>query len=134
MPGLLAAAVGMLLLTGLTAGTADVFVRYLVPAMVLTGLGLGCVITPTAALATAGMRGHDVGAASAAYNASQQLGAALGTALLNALAASAGAAYLAAHRAAPPDAAVVHGYTTALAVAAGVLLAAACISVPVVRR
>lgn len=134
VPGLLAAAAGMLLLTGLTAGTADVFVRYLVPSMVLTGLGLGCVIAPTAALATEGMRGHDVGAASAAYNAAQQLGAALGTALLNTLAAGAGAAYLAAHRGAPPDAAVVHGYTTALAVAAGVLLVAACLSVPLVRR
>lgn len=134
VPGLLAAAAGMLLLTGLTAGTSDVFVRYLVPSMVLTGLGLGCVITPTAALATEGMRGHDVGAASAAYNAAQQLGAALGTALLNTLAASAGAAYRAAHRDAVPDAAVVHGYTTALAVAGGVLLVAACLSVPLVRR
>lgn len=126
VPGLLAAAAGMLLLTGLPLDGTDVFVRYLVPAMVLTGLGLGIVMPPTAALATEGMRGHEIGAASAAYNAAQQLGAALGTALLNTLAAGAGAAYLAAHRQASPDAAAVHGYTTALAVAAGVLVVAAC--------
>ncbi|WP_218040088.1 MFS transporter [Actinomadura sp. WMMB 499] len=128
IPGLLAAATGMLVLTGLPADGTDMFVRYLVPAMALTGLGLGCVMPPTAALATEGMRGHDIGAASAAYNAAQQLGAALGTALLNTLAASAGAAYLAARHDASPDAVAVHGYTTALAVAAGVLLAAASLT------
>nr|WP_262401952.1 MFS transporter [Actinomadura sp. CNU-125] len=134
VPGLLAAAAGMLLLTGLPPDDTDVFVRYLVPAMVLTGLGLGCVMPPTAALATEGMRGHDIGAAAAAYNAAQQLGAALGTALLNTLAASAGAAYLAAHRSAAPDAVAVHGYTTALAVAAAVLAVAGCLTAALILR
>ncbi|MFB4296718.1 MFS transporter [Actinomadura sp. NTSP31] len=136
VPGLLTAAAGMLILTRLTAGSSDVFALYLVPALVLTGLGLGCVMPPTAGLATEGMRGHDIGAASAAYNAAQQLGAALGTALLNTLAASAAATYLASHRTAPANAAAVHGYTTALTVAFAILLAAACLTalLTMVRR
>ncbi|TDC89918.1 MFS transporter [Actinomadura sp. 7K507] len=128
VPGLLAAAAGMLLLTRLTADTTGVFSFYLVPALMLTGLGLGCVMPPTASLATAGTQGHDIGAASAAYNAAQQLGAALGTALFNTLAASAGAAFLAAHPNALPDASVVHGYTVALTVAFALLVAAACLT------
>ncbi|WP_089313169.1 MFS transporter [Actinomadura mexicana] len=132
VPGLLTAAAGMLILTRLSAGGTDVFAFSLLPALVLTGLGLGCVMPPTAALATEGMRRHDIGAASAAYNAAQQLGAALGTALLNTLAASATSAYLASRPHPRPDAAVVHGYTTALTVAFVVLLAAACLTLPLV--
>ncbi|QUH03550.1 MFS transporter [Saccharopolyspora erythraea] len=128
VPGLLAAAAGMLVLTRLTADTTHVLAGYLLPALVLTGLGLGCVMPPTASLATAGMAGHDVGAASAAYNAAQQLGAALGTALLNTLAAGATAAHLASDRHALPAAATVSGYTTALTVAAAILLVAACLT------
>ncbi|WP_329518815.1 MFS transporter [Spirillospora sp. NBC_01491] len=127
VPGLLSAAAGMLVLTRLTAHSTDVLPVYLAPAMALTGLGLGCVIPPTAALATAGMRHHDIGAASAAYNAAQQLGAALGTALLNTVAASATAAYLASRRATPAEGSV-HGYATALTVAFGILAAAACVT------
>ncbi|SDM97143.1 MFS transporter [Allokutzneria albata] len=55
---------------------------------------LGLVMPPTASLATAGLRGHDIGAASAAYNAAQQLGAALGTALLNTAAPAVGGCVL----------------------------------------
>ncbi len=132
LPGLLAAASGMVILTRLTAESTDVLPLYLTPALLLTGLGLGCVLPPTAGLATAGMRGHDIGAASAAYNASQQLGAALGTALLNTVAASATASYLVSDR--DTTAASVHGYTTALTVAFGILLAATLVTAPLLAR
>ncbi|MBB5934182.1 MFS transporter [Streptomyces zagrosensis] len=128
LPGLIAAAAGMLILTRLTAESTDVLPLYLVPALILTGLGLGCVMPPTASLATADMQWHEIGAASAAYNAAQQLGAALGTALLNTVAASAAASYLTRSGHPTPTAATVHGYTTALTVAFGILLAAACIA------
>jgi glycerol uptake facilitator-like aquaporin len=62
------------------------------------------------------------------FNAAQQLGAVLGSALLNALAAGATATYLATHRNAPADAATVHCYTTALTVAFVVLIAAALLT------
>ncbi|MFI8873124.1 MFS transporter [Streptomyces sp. NPDC055243] len=133
VPGLLAAAAGMFLLTRLTAQSTDVFPLYLVPALILTGLGLGCVLPPTASLATADVPPRDIGAAAAAYNASQQLGAALGTALLNTVAASATASYLASTAAATPTAASVHGYTTALTVAFGILLAAAGVTAALLR-
>lgn len=134
VPGLLCAAAGMFLLTRLTSQSTDVFPLYLVPALILTGLGLGCVLPPTASLATADMPPHDIGAAAAAYNASQQLGAALGTALLNTVAASATASYLASTADATPTAASVHGYTTALMVAFVILLAAACVTAALLRR
>ncbi len=130
VPGLIAAAAGMLILTGLTAQSANVLPVYLVPAMLLTGLGLGCVIPPTAGLATAGMRGHDIGAASATYNAAQQLGAALGIALLNTIATSATAAYVSTAGPSDPGEASVHGYTTALTVALGILITAAIVTTP----
>ncbi|QFU87212.1 MFS transporter [Amycolatopsis sp. YIM 10] len=119
VPGLLAAAAGMFVLTWLDDPSTG-----LVPALLLTGLGLGCVLPPTASLATAGMRGHDIGAASAAYNAAQQLGAALGVGLLNTIAGAATTSRT-------PDA-LVHGYTTALTVALGILLAAACAAGPLI--
>ncbi|TGB11614.1 MFS transporter [Streptomyces sp. MZ04] len=134
LPGLLAAAAGMFVLTRLTAESTHVLPAYLLPALVLTGLGLGCVIPPTASLATAGMRPQDIGAAAAAYNASQQLGAALGTALLNTVAASAAASYLASRGGATPTSASVHGYAVALTVAFGILVAAACVTAPLIAR
>ncbi|MCX4669230.1 MFS transporter [Streptomyces sp. NBC_01381] len=134
LPGLLAAAAGMFVLTRLTAQSTHVLPAYLLPALILTGLGLGCVMPPTASLATAGMRPQDIGAAAAAYNASQQLGAALGTALLNTVAASAAAAHLASRADATPTAASVHGYAVALTVAFGILVAAACVTAPLIVR
>ncbi|MFD3842385.1 MFS transporter [Streptomyces sp. NPDC058642] len=132
LPGLLAAAGGIFLLTRLTPQSTEIFGLYLVPALLLTGLGLGLVMPPTASLATADMDWQDIGAASAAYNAGQQLGAALGTALFNTLAASAAASYLAAHPQAAAGAGAVRGYTTALAAAAGILLVATLITAPLV--
>ncbi|MGX7760234.1 MFS transporter [Streptomyces angustmyceticus] len=134
LPGLTAAAAGLFLLTRLTPQSTHVLSFHLVPALVLTGLGLGCVMPATAGLATAGMRGHDIGAASAAYHAAQQLGAALGTALLNTVAAGTTASYRAARPSAAPAAASVHGYTTALAVACGILVAAVCLAAPLVTN
>jgi EmrB/QacA subfamily drug resistance transporter len=126
--GLLAAAAGTLILTRLTPQTADVLPLYLTPALLLTGLGLGCVLSPTASLATAHLRPHDIGAAAATYNAAQQLGAALGTALFNTVATSAAAAHLAAQQDAIHAAASVYGYATALTMAFGILAATACIA------
>lgn len=60
------------------------------------------------------------------FNASEQVGASVGTALLNTLAASGTAAYLATRGTVSHQmrlAAEVHGYTTAAAWAAGILLA-----------
>lgn len=125
--GLLAAAAGLAVLTFLDAGSTSVLAIYLVPAMVLTGLGMGLVIAATASTATEGVAAHEIGAASATYNAAQQLGAAIGVALLNTVAVIASTAHQA-PGAASDDGAIVHGYTTALAISVGILLAAAILS------
>src|SRR3712207_9534187 len=52
------------------------------PGQLLLGLGLGFTFVPLANLALVGAGEHDAGAASAMLNATQQVGASVGTALL----------------------------------------------------
>lgn len=123
--GLLSAAAGMLVLTQLTIDSHDVFAAYLLPALILTGLGLGCLLASATNLVTVDAAGPaDAGVASAAYNAVQQLGAALGTALFNSIALGVTASYVAAHGDGPDavGAGIVHGYTVALWAAFAVLV------------
>ncbi|MGK5638864.1 MFS transporter [Streptomyces sp. URMC 126] len=133
---LLAAAAGMVVLTQLTATSSHVFLGYLLPAQILTGLGLGCLLATATNLVTSGMAPADAGVASAAYNAVQQLGAALGTALLNSVATSVTAGYLDRHGrgADAVDAGTVHGYTVALWVAFAVLVCGALAAGALSRR
>ncbi|MFE0423398.1 MFS transporter [Streptomyces sp. NPDC058953] len=130
---LIAAAAGMLVLTRLTVDSSRVFPVYLAPAMVLTGLGLGCLLAVATERATAGLAPAEAGVASAAYNTVQQMGAAFGTALLNSIAAGATASYLRDHGSGAVRAGVVHGYTTALWVASGILVGGALLSVLISR-
>jgi hypothetical protein len=86
---------------------------------------------PLSSLALYGVPQHDAGAASAALNATQQVGGSLGTALLNTIAASAIAAYLTSHTPADretPLLAQVDGYSAAFTWAAGLILIAAVVS------
>lgn len=131
--GLLAAAAGLAIVALLDAQSTDILAVYLVPAMVLTGLGMGLVITPTASTATEGVTVHEIGAASATYNAAQQLGAAVGVALLNTVAVISSNRYQATDGAHDAEA-VVHGYTTALAISVGILVAAAILAGILLRR
>jgi len=83
------------------------------------------VFVPAFSTATLGVGQRDAGVASAVAGTAQQVGASVGTALLNTAAASATATYVAAHRFAPVADALVHGYALAAGVAAAILLAAA---------
>jgi hypothetical protein len=73
--------------------------------------------------------------ASALVNTTQQIGGALGTALLNTVAATATAGYLTSHAHATiaTQSAAVHGYTTAFTVSAGLLVLAAVAAGVLVR-
>ncbi|MEV6681957.1 MFS transporter [Streptomyces erythrochromogenes] len=132
-PGLLLAAVGMLLLTGLEAGSS--YPALILPAQILIGLGMGSASMSATALSTHRIDPADAGVASAMVNSSRQIGAAIGTALLNTIAASATTAYEAFRAGEGAGAAaaartlrtqaLVHGFSTATWWAAGILLVGA---------
>ncbi|MYW14617.1 DHA2 family efflux MFS transporter permease subunit [Streptomyces sp. SID2955] len=134
-PGFLLAALGMLLLTQLEIDSS--YAALLLPAMLLLGLGMGTAFMPAMSLATQGVQPRDAGVASAMVNTSQQVGGAIGTALLNTIAASATTSYVKDHIAAasakPQQQLVklegmVHGYTAAIWVAVGILALASLIA------
>ncbi|MGW1017613.1 MFS transporter [Streptomyces niveus] len=135
VPGLLAMAAGLLVLSFLEADSAHVLALYLVPAQLLIGLGLGIVLTAATSLATAEVGHADMGTASAAFNAGQQVGGAVGTALFNTVATTATAAYL---RDRGPGSgsvtsATVHGFGVGLLVATGIMLLAALVATVLLR-
>ena len=90
--GMILAAGAAGLLTGI--GTHGGYGPWVSPALVLMGLGTGCIVTVAFNLGPAGARPADVGVASALVNSSNQVGGSLGAALLNTIAASAAANYL----------------------------------------
>lgn len=139
-PGFALAALGMLLLTQLEIGSS--YAAVLLPAMVLLGLGMGTAFMPAMSLATQGVEPRDAGVASAMVNTSQQVGGAIGTALLNTIAASATTSYVKDHIAsatAVPQQqlvklqAMVHGYSTAIWFAVGILAVASLIAFTMVN-
>ncbi|MGW5400958.1 MFS transporter [Streptomyces sp. NPDC003952] len=135
-PGFMVAASGMLLLTQLEVGSS--YPALILPAQLLLGLGMGTAFMPAMSLATYGVNPADAGVASAMVNTSQQVGGAIGTALLNTIAASATTAYLTDHAAEAaaggPAAqliqakAMVEGYSSAIWWAVGILVASSLIA------
>ncbi|HSN02468.1 MAG TPA: MFS transporter [Acidimicrobiales bacterium] len=113
--GMVLATLGMVLFTRLTP-TSDYF-SSVMPGLLLTGLGLGLILAPAIATATAGLERRDVGAASALVVAAQQIGASMGLALLNTIAVS--VATRAVTHGASAAFANLHGYAVAFWWAAG---------------
>jgi MFS family permease len=126
--GLLLATVAMLLLTRLALGAQ--YASDILPSLVLLGAGLGLVFNNLANNATLGVQPRDAGVASATFNACQQVGGSLGTALLSTIAASATTAFLVGRTVTPMQItlAEVHGYTVAFAWSAGIFALAAVVS------
>ncbi|MFD1663128.1 MFS transporter [Streptomyces caeni] len=139
-PGFLVAATGMLLLTRMEIGSS--YAGLLLPAQLLLGLGMGTAFMPAMSLATLGVQPRDAGVASAMVNTSQQVGGAIGTALLNTIAASATTSYIKDHiatAASEPQKqlvhlqGMVHGYTNAIWFAVGILALSATIALTLVN-
>jgi EmrB/QacA subfamily drug resistance transporter len=132
--GLLLASVGMTLFTriGLHSGYAAT----ILPALMVTGLGLGLMFSTAFNTGTYGVAPQDAGVASATVNTGQQLGGSIGTSLLNTIFASAAASYAASHLVGHPtplvirtvnETAVVHGYTVAFWWVAAIFLGGAIV-------
>jgi Na+/melibiose symporter-like transporter len=136
--GLLAAA-GLFLMSRLGIDTN--FWQVAFPAEVLLGLGLGFTFVPLSNLALVGVGGHDAGAASAVLNATQQVGASIGTALLATLSVGAITNYFTdavAHGTNPADPTVglkaqVAGYTTAFTWASVLLVIGALVAAVLIK-
>ncbi|HEX7609108.1 MAG TPA: MFS transporter [Solirubrobacteraceae bacterium] len=127
--GMMLAALAMLLLT--RVGVATSYAGYVLPAIVLAGIGMGLIFAPAMATATGGVRPQDAGVASAMVNTSQQVGGSTGTALLSTFSATAAAGYVTAHGGPSREVlagAAVHGYTTAFWWSAGIFLVGAVAS------
>ncbi|WP_406436855.1 MFS transporter [Streptomyces sp. NBC_00631] len=139
-PGFLVAAAGMLVMTQMEIGSS--YASTILPAMLLLGLGMGTAFMPAMSLATFGVEPRDAGVASAMVNTSQQVGGAIGTALLNTIAASATTSYIKDHIATATSRSqqqlvqmegAVHGYANAIWVAVGMLVLAAVVVVTFVN-
>ncbi|MEG3627266.1 MFS transporter [Streptomyces poriticola] len=139
-PGFLVAALGMLLLTQMEIDSS--YTALLLPAMLLLGLGMGTAFMPAMSLATLGVEPRDSGVASAMVNTSQQVGGAIGTALLNTIAASATTSYVADHIGSATSGSqqqlvqlegMVNGYTSAIWAAVAILVVAAVVALTLVN-
>jgi EmrB/QacA subfamily drug resistance transporter len=125
--GMLLAAVGMVLLTRIGVDTA--YASHVLPSLILIGVGFGLAVAPSFATATVGVPAHDSGVASAMVNTSQQIGGAIGTALLSTMAASAATDFVTDRGPAPEvlRQAAVEGYVTAFWWAAGIFAVGALV-------
>jgi EmrB/QacA subfamily drug resistance transporter len=132
--GMALSAIGLVYLTRL--GVHSGYAADILPALLLVGFGVGNIITSSFQTATLGVAPQFAGVAAATVNTSQQIGGAIGVALLNTLAAAATAGYLTAHRHSLGVAAraTVHGYSVADWWGAGIYAFGAVLTVLLFRR
>jgi EmrB/QacA subfamily drug resistance transporter len=126
--GMLIAAGGLVVLAA-QLGLHTSYPGWILPALLLTGVGLGLVFGCSMNTATYGADRADAGVASAMVNTNQQVGGSIGTALLNTIAASALTSYLLAHGHGPLAlaSAPVHSYIVTFWVSAGILAGSAVV-------
>jgi EmrB/QacA subfamily drug resistance transporter len=125
--GILMAALGLILLSRIPVhGTylADLF-----PGLMIMSIGMGLVFVPVTLLATTNIEPADAGLASGLFNTSQQVGGALGLAILSSIAATTTSGSHAATHAA----ALVQGFQLAFLVGAGLMLGGAVVIVALLR-
>jgi EmrB/QacA subfamily drug resistance transporter len=134
MTGMTLGFVAMLIFTQLTPNAS--YITHVLPGLLLTGVGMGCVFAPAFSTATLGVPNNEAGIASAMVNTSQQVGGSVGTALLSTIFASSAASFVAshAHTAGLASAASIHGYTTAFEWAAALFAAGLLVATLVLPR
>ena len=128
VPGLLAAAGGLLFLTRITPETS--YTTHVLPALFIISSGMALVFIPLTSTSLHAVSSHDTGVASAMLNTSQQIGGSLGTALLNTVAATAATTFATANtqlgEMVQPFA-LTHGFTVAFKFSAGLLVVGAIV-------
>jgi EmrB/QacA subfamily drug resistance transporter len=134
--GIGTATVGMFLLTALPAHGS--YVSDLLPGLMLIALGMGMTFVPITLMATTGVHGDDQGLASGLLNTAQQVGGALGLAVLSTVSFNHTSSQLSSLGHAPSatdrTAALVSGYTTAFTVGAFLMGIGALLVMAIVRR
>jgi sugar phosphate permease len=131
--GMAVAAAGMFWLRHLTESST--YARDVLPPLVVLGLGVGLTFAPAIVTATAGVPQKDAGVGSAMVNTSQQIGGAVGAAVLSTIFTSALTRYVGSHPPGPrtQTVAAIHGYTVAFSVACGLFLVGAVITATLLR-
>jgi EmrB/QacA subfamily drug resistance transporter len=134
--GMVIAAAGLFLLAGVPVANGSYWTD-LLPGLVLMAFGMGNTFVPITLIATTGVQPGDAGLASGIFNTSQQVGGALGLAVLSTLAANQTTSYLQGlgHRPAPAElsAGLVEGYQVAF-MAAAILVAVGAILLALLLR
>ena len=125
--GISLAAAGMALLTGVPVDGS--YASDLLPGLLPMSIGMGLTFVPITLLGTGNVGAEDAGLASGLFNTSQQVGGALGLAVLSTLAANATAG-----SAASGAAALVHGYQVAFGAGAAMLATGAVLLTVLLRR
>jgi EmrB/QacA subfamily drug resistance transporter len=124
--GMVVATVGLLLMTRIPVDGS--YVADVLPSLLLVSLGMGAVFVSLTLVATTGLADEDQGLASGLFNTSQQVGGALGLAILSTVAAG---------RSVPIDgdaaAGLVHGFHYAFAGSAIFLIAGLVVMLAMLR-
>jgi EmrB/QacA subfamily drug resistance transporter len=121
-----------IIMTGMTLGALSMLIFFsrlqpdssyaghVLPGLLMIGIGMPGIFAPSFATATLGVATNEAGVASAMVNTCQQVGGAVGTAVLSTIFANAASGYASSHAKTPglAAAAEVHGYTTAFTFAA----------------
>jgi EmrB/QacA subfamily drug resistance transporter len=129
IPALLLAALGLALFTQAPVGGS--YVADLLPSMVLLGAGAGLAFPALMTLAMGGVAEHEAGLASGLVNTTQQVGGALGLAVLATLSATRSENLL--HDGHSVASSLTSGYHLAWAIGAGLVVAALGFAVTVLR-
>ena len=136
LSGMSIAAVGLVVLSRIpVAGT---YLGDLLPGLMIMSVGMGLTFVPITLIATTNVGAEDAGLASGLLNTAQQLGGAIGLAVLSTLAANTTAHTLASlgHAPTPADgvSALVSGFHVAFLVGAFLMLSGAVILATTIRR
>jgi EmrB/QacA subfamily drug resistance transporter len=134
--GIATATVGFFVLTGIPYNGS--YASDVLPGLLPIAFGMGMTFVPITLMATTGVHGDDQGLASGLLNTAQQVGGALGLAILSTVAFNHASSQLSGLGHAPTavdrTAALVSGYTTAFTVGGVLLASGAVLTLLLIRR